>query len=392
MRDQASNPRKRETDVAFFLPNLHGGGAQQVVRNLAEGFAKRGFAVDLLVTWAEGDLVRAVPDGVRLVEVAPPRVPVLGSLAGLPGMVGYLRTRSPAVLYSAMTYANLSAVAAARVVGERTVVVPTEHTMLERHQRTAKDRLVNTLAGRLYPAADAVVAVSESVATSVSTVTGVDRESVRVVHNPIVTDGLEGMSAASPPDGWVPGGASDVVLSAGRLAPEKGFDTLLRSVERLVTDHRRDAALVLLGEGPERGSLERLAEELGIEDRVSMPGYVDNPYCYMRRASVFASASRFEGLPTVLVEAMACGCPVVATDCPGGTAEVLGDGRYGSLVPVGDPGALATAVDTVVSSPPDRSTLRKRAADFSMEPVLDDHLRLLRSLGAFDGSEPHERT
>jgi glycosyltransferase involved in cell wall biosynthesis len=369
-----------DPDVTFFLPNLHGGGAQQVFCNLSRAFARRGYAVDLLVTWDQGQLSGAVPDGVRTISLSPPSVPVVGSAAGIPRMVTYLSEAQPSVLYSAMTYANISAVVAARLADSETSTVLTEHTMPEQNEASLKGRAVNRLAGALYPSADAVVAVSESVARGVSARFGLDAEDVSVVHNPILTANLDDKAAASLERDWVPADATDVLVSVGRLAEVKDFPTLLRSLALLVDEYDRDAALVLFGKGPQRERLAQSAAELGVDERVSMPGYVDNPFKYLRRASVFVSSSRFEGLPTAIVEALACGCPVVATDCPGGSREVLADGRYGSLVPVGDHGALARAVDETLSSPPPTETLRGRAEDFETETVVDDHLRLLRSV------------
>jgi glycosyltransferase involved in cell wall biosynthesis len=366
----------RDPDVTFFLPNLRGGGAQQVFCNLARGFADEGYAVDLLVTWATGELRQKTPAGVHVIELDPRRLPVIGSAAGIPAMVSYLEAASPAVLYSAMTYANVSAVVAARMADGEVAVIPTEHTMISRHQTTTKDWLVNRFAGIVYSDADAVVAVSESVANEVAETIGINRDQLTVVHNPIITSDLQARAAEPVEEAWVPDDAPHIVLSVGRLAVEKDFETLVRAFAALVTDHDRDAALVVFGEGPERGRLRRVADSLGVGNRVSFPGYVDNPYKYMRLASIFVSSSRFEGLPTTLVEAMACGCPVVATDCPGGSAEVLCGGQYGSLVPVGEPDILASRIEATLSSPPDPDTLCERAADFTVDAAVDEYLRL----------------
>lgn len=374
--DRSSGP-----ELTFFLGDLRGGGAQQVFCNLAEAFAAAGFRVDLLVTRPEGELRESLPDDVRVVSLDPPAVPGVGIAAGIPAMCRYLSRERPTVLYSAMTYANVCAVVAARLARSGTTVVPTEHSLARNRMTSPKDRLVYGLATTLYPTVETVVAVSEGVADSVSAVTGLDRSRLSVVYNPIVTDALATKAETPLESGWRPANASEVVLAVGRLAPEKEYGTLLRAVATLHGERGRDVGLVLLGDGPERGRLQRLATSLGIDERVEMPGYVANPFGYMRRSSVLVSSSRFEGLPTTLVEAMACGCPVVATDCPGGTAEILADGRFGALVSVGDPEGLADAIEQTLRESVDEARLRDRASDFSTGTVVDDHLRLLREHG-----------
>jgi glycosyltransferase involved in cell wall biosynthesis len=159
-----------------------------------------------------------------------------------------------------------------------------------------------------------------------------------------------------------------VVLGVGSLTPRKDFPTLLRAFARL---ERRDARLLLLGEGPERPALAALAGELGISDRLDMPGFVPNPFAYMARAAVFVLSSTLEGLPGALVQALACGCPSVSTDCPSGPREVLEGGALGPLVPVGDDAAMAEAIAAVLASPPPREALKRAAARYDAGTVLD---------------------
>ena len=161
----------------------------------------------------------------------------------------------------------------------------------------------------------------------------------------------------------------------GNLIRIKDFATLIRAFARLRAT--RPARLVILGEGPEHGSLEQLARQLGVAPDVDLPGFTINPYAFMARADVFALASRVEGLSNAIIEALACGCPVVSTDCPNGPAEVLEHGRYGRLVPVGDEAALTEAIAATLQASPDRDKLRRRAADFSVERATERYLQLL---------------
>src|SRR4051794_39910981 len=232
---------------------------------------------------------------------------------------------------------------------------------------------------RAYGQADAVVAVSDGVADALARVTGLPRGRIRTVHNPVVGPELEALSREPVAHPWLAPGEPPVVLSAARLTEQKDLPTLLRAFARLRAG--RTARLLILGDlpTPERtaariGELRGLAERLGVGADVDLPGYVANPYAYMARARLFVLSSAWEGFGNVLVEAMACGCPVVSTDCPSGPAEILDGGRYGPLVPVGDDAALAAAMGRVLAASPDPATLRARAAEFTVERATDDYL------------------
>ena len=365
--------------VAFYLPNMEAGGAQRVTVNLVNALAERGVGIDLVVSYRRGEFRGAVDRRVRVVDLGARPLPVFGLLGSVPALRRYLVDREPDVLVSAMTFANVVAIVAARAARTGTRILVTEHTPFGRRD-APKDRATAALATGLYRLADGVIAVSAGVAESVIEGTAVDAGDVSVVHNPIVTAELVDRTDAPTPRGWAGADGRAVVLGVGRLAPEKDFRTLVAAVARLV-EAGRDIELVVLGEGPERDRLEATAGRLGIADRVSFPGYVENPYAYMSAADVFALSSRREGLPTVLVEAMACGCPVVATDCESGPREILCDGEHGPLVPVGDPAALANALAATLDEPPDPARLRARADDFSAATVTESYLALLRRSG-----------
>jgi glycosyltransferase involved in cell wall biosynthesis len=168
----------------------------------------------------------------------------------------------------------------------------------------------------------------------------------------------------------------------------KDFATLIRAFARLRAVH--PARLVILGEGPERRNLEQLARQLGVATEVDLPGFAANPYAFMARADVFALASRVEGLSNAIIEALACGCPVVSTDCPNGPDEVLQHGRYGRLVPVGDDAALADAISATLHAPPDPAALRQRAASFSVQRATDGYMQLLASVPALQREAHHD--
>ncbi len=164
-------------------------------------------------------------------------------------------------------------------------------------------------------------------------------------------------------------------MSAGRLEPQKDHATLLRAFA--LVRKERPARLVIFGEGQERSRLESLCRELGVDGDVDLPGFADNTCAAMSRAALYVLSSRFEGLPNALIEALACGCPAVATDCPSGPAEILASGRYGLLVPPGNPQALAGAMATALDQAWDRAALRRRGAEFSLDASLAQYLDAL---------------
>lgn len=373
------------TRVAFFIPAPNYGGAQRVTINIANGLAERGYDVDLVVAYAGGETADEIADAVRVVELEVPVVPGIGILAGVPQLRSYLQSARPDVLFAAQTHANIAAVLAARSVSGPPYVAVTEHLAYE-HTTDLKGRATKRLAASVYRLADDVVAVSEGVAESVVQNTGVSSDGTTVLYNPI--DVAEIQATATEPVGheWFTDPALSPIVSVSRLEPQKDLSTLLRAFEQ-VYRARPETRLVVVGKGSEHERLVALAESLGIADVVSFPGYVDNPYAYMRAASVYAMSSQAEGLPTVLIEALACGASIVATDCPYGPREILDGGRYGRLTPVGDAAALADGLLAALADPipPERS--RERAAAFSMAAGIDRYEAYVRDVVSQKGLE-----
>lgn len=366
-----------ERRISFFLRALNAGGAQRVSINLANGLADHGWEVDVVVAHDQGELRNELAADVNLVNLGTPHVPILGVGASLPRLVQYLRTKRPLVLFSAMTYVSLIAVSATAIAGGATAVVPTEHTTFG-IQDHPKERLVAHLASVLYLLANRIVAVSSGVEESVREGTRASPEQFAVIYNPVVTPDLRAKADIKPEHPWIERDV-ELILSVGRLEPEKDPETLVRAFARLHEDHPATRLLVL-GDGSLRSELERLATHLGIDGAVSFPGFVSNPYGFMQRSDVYVLSSSREGLPTALIEAMACGCPVVATDCPNGPREILDDGRFGPLVPVGDDAALAEAIESLLVAPPNPETLRARAEAFSRETAVEEYEELVDQL------------
>ena len=338
--------RASSDTIAVFLPSLAGGGAERIMLTLGATFAAEGRRVDLVLATCSGPYLDQVPATVRLVDLGTRRV-----LTSLPRLVAYLRRERPRAMISALGHTNIVALWARRLAGVATRMIVTEHGSPPRPpQRSGPDRtLFAILMRRCYPGAHSVVAVSHGVADDVAARLGLPRGRIDVIYNPVVTPELVASARAPVDHPWFAPGQPPVVLNVGRLHRQKDQPTLIRAFERVAA--RSAARLVILGEGADRAALEALVEARGLAGRVDLPGFVANPYAYMARARAFVLSSLWEGLPTALIEALACGCPVVSTDCRSGPREILEDGKWGRLVPVGAVDQLATAMLAVLDLP-----------------------------------------
>ena len=321
--------------IALFLPCLEGGGAQRITLNLAKGLLQiEGVKVDIVLGQAQGSFLKDVPAGVRLVNLDQNRM-----LKTILPLARYLRSERPDALVSALDYANVAAVLASVLsgTGTRTAVVTHIHlsSALMRHSLW-KRRIFRFLIRRTYRRAHAVIAVAKGVADDMAQLIGISPERIRVIYNPVIGEDMLGRANEIPEHPWLKSSDIPVILAVGRLTVQKDFSTLIKAVA-LLRKHT-NVRLIILGEGEKHSELQALAAQLEIEDCVALPGFVANPCCYMRRAAVVALSSRWEALPTVLIEAMHCGTRVVSTDCPCGPSEILAQGRYGRLVPVAEIG------------------------------------------------------
>lgn len=369
--------RRGNGHLAVFNTNLEIGGTSRVLVNLIRELDARGYRIDLLLASASGEFVSEIPTGVRVVELERSTAPGIGVLASVLPLRNYLREVRPDTLLSAKPHTNLVAVIARQLASVPTRTVISRHTMTSHQLRyldDAKHKLVVFLSKYVYPYADAIVAVSDGVMADVSEVLGIPKDRFSVIHNPIVTPQLVEKSEGEIDHPWFRDDAPPVILSVGRLHPQKNYSMLIEAFAALPED---DARLMILGEGETRPELESLVSELGLEGEVALPGSTPNPYPYMREASVLALSSVTEALPSTLIEAMACGCPVVATRCSSGPVEILRDGEFGQLVPVNDVDAMAEALASTLRRPPESAKLRNRAMDFSAENVAGEYERVL---------------
>jgi glycosyltransferase involved in cell wall biosynthesis len=394
--DLAGAEASRTRHIAIFMYQLTGGGAQRRALVLANALAARGHRVDFVLISAQTRFRDELSPAVRLLCLESPEWGGLHArlhrllpyrwvrvYLGMLPLIRYISRERPAVLLSAANRVTLAAVLAWRLAGRPLPLVlrasnyPLANLDLWPPLRGAVRQYLRWLANRIYPDADAVIAVSDGVAEAIIRLTGLSRARITTIYNPVVDAALLEKTREPIEHPWFAPGEPPVVLSVGRFRIQKDFPTLIRAFA--LVRRARPARLMILGDGTQRRALESLVKSLGLGSDVALPGYAENPLPRMRRASVFVLSSAWEGLPGVLIEALAAGCPVVSTDCPSGPSEILDRGAYGPLVPSRDPDALAQAILSVLENPPDRERLRRRAELFSVDVAVDKYLAVFEA-------------
>jgi glycosyltransferase involved in cell wall biosynthesis len=374
------------------------GGAERIMIGIAESLVEGGYDVDLVLAERRGELLQQVPTAVRIVELeSASRATVLAALPGfpwssildlgrlairnrlilkLPSFATYLREEAPCVLLVTVLKNSLLALWARHLAGVdlRLVVREANVHSLQHAGRSRDNPILNRLARKWYPHADTFVAISQGVATDLTHSLGIPAGRISTIHNPVDADNVARLASTPIDHPWL---RADIplLLSVGRLAQQKDHATLLRAFA--IVWREREVRLLVLGEGSCRRELEKLSCELGVERDVSFPGITSNPYPFMASASCFVLSSAWEGFGNVLIEALACGCPVVSTDCQSGSAEILDGGRFGRLARTGDPVDLARAIVETLDEPIDRERLLARARNFPPVPTYQRYREII---------------
>lgn len=343
-KTEAPRPKR----VLIFRTALNEGGADRVTITLLEKLDRAKVHPTLVLMRSDGPYLGDVPSDVRVIALDEPSL-----WTALPALVKAVAEESPDVLFALGGGESILAAAAHELTGRGRRLVVSERNIAWNGGRSARRGFQLALKRALYPRADLVTAVSEGVRDDFVNRLHLDPSCTHVLYNPVVDDRLDELARAPVTHPWFPGARGErpvpVVLGCGRLVRQKGFDVLLSAFSRLST--RRDARLVILGEGPERARLLELGRTLGIGERMALPGFDKNPHRYMARADAFVLSSRNEGLPGALIQAMAAGAPAISTRCPSGPDEIISEpGENGILVPVDDAEALAVALERVLSS------------------------------------------
>lgn len=358
--------------ITILLPDLRGGGAERVMIDLAREFVHLGHSVEFVLMEAAGDFLPDAQRDFAVVDLATPRT------RNIPWRFArHLRKRKPDAVIANMWPLTSAAVIGKSLSRQPCPLLLVEHSTLTR-QYASWGRLhglfMAASMATAYRFADRIAAVSEGSAIDTARLARVPSERVTVLHNPIPQRPMPSPEARAIADTlWVcPPGQR--ILTVGSLKDQKNHPLLLRAFANLP---HPDARLMLLGQGGNEAALLALASDLGIADRVIFAGFHPDPSPFYATADLFVLSSDYEGLPTVLIEALSFGLPVVSTDCPSGPAEILEGGRFGRLVPVGDAPALARAIEDALAAPVDRAALIRRAADFAPEIAARKYLDLL---------------
>lgn len=351
--------------ICLFLPSLSAGGAERVFLLLAASFVRQGYRCDLVVASAGGVWDAHVPDGVNLVGLGGGR-----PLSVLRPLFRYLRRERPDVLMSSVFPANIAALIACVLTGTSCVLREANRTADDIRAPTGIGTLANKIAMRLlYPRATAVVALTAGLARHLCAEAGIPPHRVTVIPNPA--------PLAGPPRPRTPN-PRPLVLGCGRFVEQKDFSLLIAAFASIARN--RNVELVLLGQGPLKQELQLQAEALGVGDRVAFPGHASDVAAWMRKASVFALSSRWEGFPNVLLEALAVGCPVVATDCSDAVAEILANGIYGAMVPVHDQAAMADGLAAILDGTVSFEDPSRHLARYELDSIAMRYLDLLTGI------------
>jgi len=358
--------------ACFFATSGHS-GVDRAMNHLIPAMVRRGYPVDLLHVQKHGPYIKNPPEGLNIVDLGSKHV-----YPSLPAVVRYLKRERPHVMLSDKDRVNRTAIFAKMLAGVDTRLVLRSGTTISVDLASRKrfDRwLQKNSMGKLYRYADQVIVPSQGAADDLAEYTGLNREMIAAVPSPIVPEANFTRQYPRPEHPWFAEGEPPVIISVGELSPRKDFATLLRAFAKVRV--QTPCRLVILGKGGQKQALLALAQELGVATDFDLPGFQPNPYDFLAHASLFAFSSRWEGLPLALVEALAAGTPVVSTDCPSGPREVLQDGQYGNLIPVGDDDQMAQAIMETLRQPLPAETLKQAVRRFEIEASASAYLAAL---------------
>jgi glycosyltransferase involved in cell wall biosynthesis len=360
--------------LAVLLASLAQGGVGKMRTHLINRFCELGHHVDLLLGDPHSPYMDRLHPHVRVIDLG-----TSNAITGVPALARYLWREKPQVLLTQRIRVNVLALRARNLIRSDTRVYVTSNTNITSQlesMRPEKRAKQLKLLRKYYPQNDGIMAVSQGVANDTADIIGIAAEQIRVIHNPVVTPELIRLAVIPSEHPWFSTDKTiPVLLGVGRLEPQKDFPNLIRAFAQVRQKH--PCRLMILGEGALRPELQALAESLGVEKELAMPGFVKNPYQYMHAASLFVLSSRWEGSPNGLTEALAVGTPVVATDCPNGPNEILQQGKLGPLVPMGDPVALSKAILETLAQPHPAEFLRGGVAHYSVKNSAREYLEAM---------------
>lgn len=357
--------------IAIFLPDLRAGGAERLHVNLASAWIQSGYQIEFVLRNATGALIELLPEGVTIVDLKAKRVRDAFS-----PLVQYLREVQPAVLLAAMWPLTVIAPLAAKMAGFKGRVIISEHSPLSiayAKKGNLHHMVMKASQALAYRLADERIAVSSGVADDLANLSGLPHNKFKVIYNPAALGNIPTELPAKP--NVLQNVSGPILLAVGTLKKVKRFDLLITAFARLPKE--LNAMLCIVGEGPLRAELEKQIASLGLTEKVFLPGYFADTYVWYAHADLFVLSSDYEGFGNVIVEAMEYGLPIVSTDCPSGPREILCNGKYGALTPVGNSEQLADAILNALHSKYDQHALKIRAQDFTVNKIAEQYLTVM---------------
>ncbi|MEY2977559.1 MAG: glycosyltransferase [Prochlorotrichaceae cyanobacterium] len=374
-----------QPDITILMRWLRGGGAERICATLANQLAECGYQVDLILFKAEGEYLETLHEKINVIDLALTSVTArkgwkppssLQSLRAIFRLIDYIRTHNPKVILASTHYVNEVAILSKFFVRNPPQVIIAEHTHVSTESKYSEPisaRLIPFSIKLLYPFANKIVAVSQGVADDLNHHLMFKRN-ISVIYNPVINSQLYEQSEQGIEHPWFQQKDRPVLVASGRFVCQKDFLTLIKAFAKVL--ERQKAYLILLGDGVEKKKIIALIQSLNLEEYVFLTGFISNPYAYLKQADLFVSSSRWEGLPTTIIEALALQIPVVATDCPSGPAEILKNGEYGYLIPVGDEVALAAAIVLALRSEP-KCVPQSWINEFTCDVAIQKYINIL---------------
>lgn len=357
--------------IGIFIPAPAGGGAEISMIFLANGLAEKGYLVDLIVKQKQGELAGEIQKSVNVIDF---NVPILRYT--LPKLIAYRKEYQPKAIISALELPNIVNVLAKAAAGGTTRTIISIHGTQSKQPIFYQKYFDRVLWAILYPWSDVIVCVSHDSARDAIRYLSLPASKVKVIYNPIISKQFyEKAKEPAPPHEWLDSTEKKIVLSIGRLESVKDHKTLIQAFALIHARH--PSKLVILGEGSLRDDLEKIATSLGLEKDVIFPGYIRQPFSIISHSDVFVLSSLYEGLPTVLIEALACRCPIVSTDI-GSAREILNYGQYGHLTPVGDAEAMARAIQKTLDGDT-RLAPKEWLSQFEVEKNVEQYIDLIEN-------------
>ena len=363
---------EKDLHIAFVIGSMRAGGAERATVNLINSLIRKNVRIDLVLVERTGEFLLLIDPEINIVDLKSK-----SSRRSKGNFKEYLKTFQPDMIFAVQNHVQLMVLAAARELNSKARIILNEQSTFSKNIRGLKGFVQRILSKKYFKDASVITAVSSGVADDLKRRFPALSSKIKVIHNPVLNEVVFKLMNEEPEHLWFRS-RQRIIVSAGRLIKSKNFSLLIEAFGSM--ENRKEYKLVIFGEGEYRNELEALIKKMNLGDLVSLPGYEKNPYRYFRAAELFVLSSDYEGLPGVLIEALACGCKCVSTDCENGPAEILENGKYGWLSPVASKELLTSAMQNALSSSADKNKLIERANDFQSDKISNRYLQLFRTI------------